>query len=130
MGQNLGIGLSYAELATKEGAKAVVIADLRLTREAETLVESSKGVITFQKCDVTVWKDLQDLIDASLTEFGDVPDVYVAAAGVFEPARKLYCKLLLSRNIILEVLIDVNILDLLEFLGRPRTLGSRRLQTY
>ena len=41
--------------------------------------------MVFVKCDVTVWSDLQELTHVSEREFGDVPDVWVAGAGIFEP---------------------------------------------
>lgn len=74
----------------------VIIADLRLTPEAEAFVkehEASKIVI-FTKCNVAVWKEMQNLITVSQKEFGDVPDVYIAGAGVFE---KVQCQLTLSK---------------------------------
>ena len=80
----LGIGLAYGLLARQQGAKKVILADLRLTEAAQAAVQSDENLI-FQECDVTKWKDLQDIIDVSLTKLGDVPDVYVASAGVFEP---------------------------------------------
>ncbi|EXJ71839.1 uncharacterized protein A1O5_04340 [Cladophialophora psammophila CBS 110553] len=83
-GGGSGIGLAYVQLAAKRDAKAVIIADLRLTGEAKALTEASSKVI-FERCDVTKWKDLQNLIDVSLARFRDVPDIYAASAGVFEP---------------------------------------------
>lgn len=80
----LGIGLAYCLLARKQGAKKVILADLRLTQEAKEAVQSDENLI-FQQCDVTKWKDLQNIIDVSLANLGDVPDIYVASAGVFEP---------------------------------------------
>lgn len=79
-----GIGLDYCLLARKKGASKVIIADLRLTEAAQRAVQSDPNLM-FQACDVTKWKDLQDIIEVSLQRFGDVPDVYVASAGVFEP---------------------------------------------
>ncbi|KAF7557156.1 hypothetical protein G7Z17_g939 [Cylindrodendrum hubeiense] len=61
-GGGSGIGLSYALLARKHGAKAVMIADLALTDEAQRAVDEDKN-ITFLRCDVTKWSDLQNLID-------------------------------------------------------------------
>ncbi|KAM5346073.1 hypothetical protein ACJ41O_009078 [Fusarium nematophilum] len=78
-----GIGLSYALLAQQKGARAVLIADINLTGEAKLATDHAS--IEFIKCDVTKWSDLQNLIDVSLDRFGDVPDVFVASAGVFEP---------------------------------------------
>lgn len=62
----------------------MIIADLRLTEDAKKAVESDESII-FLPCNVTVWKDLQAIIDTSLEKFKDVPSVYVASAGVFEP---------------------------------------------
>lgn len=81
---NLGIGLTYALLAREKGARKVIIADLRLTEHAKEAVRSDENII-FLPCNVTVWQDLQAIIDTSLAKLGDVPDVYVASAGVFEP---------------------------------------------
>lgn len=80
----LGIGLAYCLLARKLGAKKVILADLRLTQAAKEAVQSDENLI-FQLCDVTKWKDLQNIIDVSTARLGDVPDIYVASAGVFEP---------------------------------------------
>lgn len=80
-----GINLAFTRLAASHGAKCI-IADLRLTQEAEEYMKTAKGVV-FAKCDVTKWADLQNLITVSQKEFGDVPDIYVAGAGVFEPVR-------------------------------------------
>jgi NAD(P)-dependent dehydrogenase (short-subunit alcohol dehydrogenase family) len=81
----IGVGLAYVVAAKEAGARAVIIADLRLTKEAEAVVNDSKKTVTFEKCDVTKWQDLQNVIDLSLQTLGDVPDIYVASAGVFEP---------------------------------------------
>lgn len=83
-----GIGLAYGLLARQKGAKKVILADLKLTAAAQKAVESDENLI-FQQCDVTKWKDLQGIIDVSLTTLGDVPDIFVASAGVFEPVRTL-----------------------------------------
>ncbi|KAH7161081.1 hypothetical protein EDB81DRAFT_924426 [Dactylonectria macrodidyma] len=83
-GGGSGIGLAYALLARENGARAIMLADLALTDEAQRAVDESEA-ITFIRCDVTKWSDLQNLIDVSISTFGDVPDVFVASAGVFEP---------------------------------------------
>jgi NAD(P)-dependent dehydrogenase (short-subunit alcohol dehydrogenase family) len=84
-GGGSGIGLALARLCHSQGAR-VLIGDLKLTKEGETFTRSdSAGAIIFEKCDVSSWKSLHDLISASVTAFGDVPDVYVPCAGVFEP---------------------------------------------
>lgn len=81
-----GIGLEFCLLAREKGARKVIIADLRLTEAAQGAVQADPNML-FQVCNVTKWKDLQDIIEVSLHRFGDVPDVYVASAGVFEPVR-------------------------------------------
>ncbi|VUC32622.1 unnamed protein product [Clonostachys rosea] len=84
-GGGSGIGLSYALLALENGAKSVIIGDIAMTDEAQNIVTQKTNLI-FQHCDVTQWADLQRLIDISVAKFDDVPDIYVASAGVFEPA--------------------------------------------
>lgn len=80
-----GISLAFVQLAASQGAR-VIIADLCLSSEAEESVKNSQRII-FVKCDVTEWKDLQNLIEVSEEKFGDIPDVYVAGAGIFDPVR-------------------------------------------
>jgi len=84
-GAGSGINLAFARLCVQQGAK-VIIADLKLTAEASTFISSvsSKSVI-FVKCDVMKRSDLENLVVVSEKELGDVPDVWVAGAGVFEP---------------------------------------------
>ncbi|KAL4957620.1 NAD(P)-binding protein [Aspergillus filifer] len=77
-----GIGLELAKLVLAKGAK-VLIADLRLTPESESLVDG-KNVI-YLKTDVAKWSDLENIVTVSKEKLGDVPDVYVAGAAVFEP---------------------------------------------
>lgn len=86
-GAGSGINLSFAQFAVQAGAR-VIIADLKLTEDGEKFMkgEGSKAAI-FTKCDVTKRSELENLIKVSEKEFGDVPDVYVAGAGVFEPVR-------------------------------------------
>jgi NAD(P)-dependent dehydrogenase (short-subunit alcohol dehydrogenase family) len=54
----------------------VLLADLKLTKEAEEYTAKDKSNIAFEKCDVTSWDDLHNLITASVKKFGSVPDVY------------------------------------------------------
>ncbi|KAK2810058.1 hypothetical protein FQN50_003252 [Emmonsiellopsis sp. PD_5] len=87
-GGGSGIGLSFVQHALSLNAK-VLIGDLKLTPAAEELISSSnnekKTIVSFVKCDVAKWDELQNLIDSSLKIFGDLPDVYVPCAGIFEP---------------------------------------------
>ncbi|RDW94818.1 NAD(P)-binding Rossmann-fold containing protein-14 [Coleophoma crateriformis] len=85
-GAGSGINLSFAKLAIEQGAR-VVIADLKLTKEGEAFVkETNSRSVVFTKCDVTKRADLENLVQSSLDAFQDVPDVWVAGAGVFEPS--------------------------------------------
>jgi NAD(P)-dependent dehydrogenase (short-subunit alcohol dehydrogenase family) len=68
----------------------MIIGDLKLTPEAQHFVTSvGPDRIIFQPCDVTKWDQLQQLVSASEEKYGDVPDVWIAGAGVFEPVRLL-----------------------------------------
>jgi NAD(P)-dependent dehydrogenase (short-subunit alcohol dehydrogenase family) len=92
-GGGSGINLAFARLAVLQHSAYVLIADLKLTAEAEAFVAAYSTAITpgkgkrvvFVKCDVTKRADLENLVAVSREEWGDVPDVYVAGAGVFEP---------------------------------------------
>lgn len=66
----------------------MLIADIGLTKGGEDLVAVAKDV-HFQKCDVRNWDDLRSVIDKSVELWQDVPDVYVAGAGVFEPVSSI-----------------------------------------
>ena len=83
-GGGSGISLTLAKLAQKQGAR-ILIADLKLTEEAEAFVSSSPEDIKFQKTNVAKWSELSNLFTASVQHFKDVPDVVVAGAGVFDP---------------------------------------------
>lgn len=77
-----GIGLAFCKLALSSSAR-VIIADLKLNPDSERLVHENSNV-SFYKCDVRNWKELEALIPYSEAQFGDVPDVYAANAGVGE----------------------------------------------
>ncbi|TVY68906.1 Short-chain dehydrogenase reductase 3a [Lachnellula suecica] len=85
-GAGSGINLAFARLCIQHNAK-VLIADLKLTSEASTFLSTldSKTAV-FVKCDVAKRCDLENLVTVSEKEWGDVPDVWVAGAGVFEPS--------------------------------------------
>lgn len=83
----IGIGLAFVKLALTSGAR-VIIADLALSPAAEPLVRNDPNV-RFIKCDVQEWDNLEALIPFSEKEFGDVPDVYAANAGVGEPVSDI-----------------------------------------
>jgi NAD(P)-dependent dehydrogenase (short-subunit alcohol dehydrogenase family) len=67
------------------GAK-VVIGDLQFNQDAQKLVDGSGGNAVFKKTDVTNWKELNELVSLAKEKFGSTPDVYIAGAGIFEPA--------------------------------------------
>jgi NAD(P)-dependent dehydrogenase (short-subunit alcohol dehydrogenase family) len=85
-----GIGLAFVKQAIAATAK-VLIADLRLTDDAETFIKSvPANQLAFVKTDVAKRAELENLITFSENVFHDVPDVYIAAAGVFEPVSVPY----------------------------------------
>jgi hypothetical protein len=66
----------------------MVVGDLKLTPEAQNFVSSlGPDRIIFQPCEVTKWNQLQQLVSTSEEKYGDVPDVWIAGAGIFEPVR-------------------------------------------
>ena len=55
----------------------MLVGDLKLTKEAEDYIsKASSSDIVFEKCEVTSWDDLHNLISVSVKKFGAVPDVY------------------------------------------------------
>jgi NAD(P)-dependent dehydrogenase (short-subunit alcohol dehydrogenase family) len=84
-GGGSGIGLSFVQQAVENGAR-VIIADLKLTTEAEKFMKAAgEKTVVFAECDVSRRADLENLPKASEQAFGEVPDIYIANAGVFEP---------------------------------------------
>ena len=78
-GGGSGIGLALVKLCHSQGAR-VLIGDLKLTKEAEEYMSQSSGNdVAFETCDVSSWKSLHELISASVTKFGEVPDVVSTA---------------------------------------------------
>lgn len=85
-GGGSGIGFSFTKLCHEHGAR-VLVGDLKLTAEAEDYISKTdrKEAIAFEHCDVTSWQSLEKLITGAVRKFGEVPDVYVPCAGIFEP---------------------------------------------
>ncbi|WPG99277.1 Hypothetical protein R9X50_00209000 [Acrodontium crateriforme] len=85
-GGGSGINLEFVRLALQSDCR-VLVADLRLTRDAEKLVSNSGGKAAFTPCDVSKWSDLESLPARVSKVFGNdaIADVWVAGAGVFEP---------------------------------------------
>ncbi|KAH7032149.1 15-hydroxyprostaglandin dehydrogenase [Macrophomina phaseolina] len=85
-GGGSGIGLQIVKEAVAAGSK-VILADLRLTQEVAAFVRSrdSKDLV-FQKCDVSKRQEQEKLVEVAEQKWGDVPDVYISSAGLFEPS--------------------------------------------
>lgn len=64
------------------------MADLKTTPEARFILSTSPAV-RFTECDVGIWSQLENLITISEREFGEVPDIYVPSAGIFDPVSLL-----------------------------------------
>lgn len=86
-GGGSGICLSFAQLALTSGARGILICDLQLTAAAKDLVSQSTAKVHFMKCDVSKWNDLEAIPKQVEEAFGkgQVGDVWIAGAGVFEP---------------------------------------------
>ena len=82
-GSGWGIGKAVAVGLAEEGAK-VVIADLDETRGAAAAAEikSKGGQAIFVKTDVTNWENVENLVAATLKEFGQI-DILVNNAGAW-----------------------------------------------
>ena len=77
--------MAFSQLAHQQDAR-ILIADLRLTDAATKFVKANPSTTHFQETDVTDWSQLERLFSVSVERFGDVPDVCLPAAGLFEPA--------------------------------------------
>ena len=73
-----GIGQALCERFHREGAKAVVIADLDI-RNAEIVASAIGG--TAHQCDVTRESDIRRVIDATETKLGPI-DLFCSNAGI------------------------------------------------
>lgn len=84
-----GIGFSFARLCHEKGAR-VLIGDLKLTSEAEQYVSKAKNSeVAFQKCDVSSWDDLHNLISTSVEKLSAVPDVYAPVVRFREQSSEV-----------------------------------------
>ncbi|KAF2168804.1 hypothetical protein M409DRAFT_20821 [Zasmidium cellare ATCC 36951] len=86
-GGGSGICFSFAQLALTSGARGILICDLQLTPAAQDLINQTPDEVHFMKCDVTDWNDLEAIPPKVEEAFGkgQVGDVWIAGAGVFEP---------------------------------------------
>lgn len=83
-----GINLAFVRLALASNAR-VLIADLKLLPESQHLLRDpdTAGRVAYTKCDVAKWNELERIPSEVETAFGkgEVADVWIAGAGVFEP---------------------------------------------
>jgi NAD(P)-dependent dehydrogenase (short-subunit alcohol dehydrogenase family) len=86
----LGLSFEFVKLAVAQHNK-VIIADINLRPEAEEFLKTPEGTknAIFQHCDVAKRSELDKLVPLSESKFGDVPEVYIAGAGVFERVSPL-----------------------------------------
>lgn len=86
-GGGSGICFSFTKLALSSGAKGVLICDLQLTPVAQDLIDQHPDKVSFTKCDVSDWNDLEAIPGKVEGAFGkgETGDVWIAGAGVFEP---------------------------------------------
>lgn len=89
-GGGSGINLCFVETAAKLKPRGIIVADLRLTDEAQNKFNELKRLteLRFVRTDVAKRMDLENLIHTSKDVFQDVPDIYIAGAAVFEPVRQ------------------------------------------
>lgn len=98
-GGGAGINLVITKLLLERGC-SVVIADLRLSPEAEALVSgdryryvkpasAKRPSVVFQQTDVTDWSQLAALWTAALDAFGRI-NIVVNGAGICEPGSSFW----------------------------------------
>lgn len=102
-GGGSGINLAFVRLLHNAGCK-VLIADIGLHAEAQKWLDGLDDVDgenekdkssssrrnntvkpVFQRTDVTDWTQLERAFDVCRDTFGDVPDIVVPGAGIYEP---------------------------------------------
>lgn len=83
-----GINLAFTKLLYENGCN-VVIADLRPHPTANAFLDSIPGdaraKVLFRPTDVTIWSELEQVMQFAETHLGAVPDIVCPGAGVFEP---------------------------------------------
>ena len=92
-GGSSGIGRAIAMLFAREGAKVVVgdVSETALEGGEPTcaLIAQAGGVARFQRCDVSVWADVDALVSATVAEFGRL-DVMVNNAAIRGAGTRLH----------------------------------------
>jgi 3-hydroxybutyrate dehydrogenase len=102
-GGGSGINLAFVKLLVNAGCN-VLIADISLHPQAQEYLKtlpprqkasgsgSSTEVVSFQKTDVSDWSQLARAFDVCHERFGEVPDIVVPGAGVYEPSSNSFWK--------------------------------------
>jgi NAD(P)-dependent dehydrogenase (short-subunit alcohol dehydrogenase family) len=69
-----GIGRATAQVFAREGAKVIVSTDANIKGAEETvqLIEKTGGEATFVKCDVSMAKDVEDMVNKSVEIYGSL----------------------------------------------------------
>lgn len=92
-GGSSGIGRAISTLFAREGAKVVIgdVSETVLEGGAPTreVIEQAGGIVRFQRCDVSVWADVDALVSAAVAEFGRL-DVMVNNAAIRGAGTKLH----------------------------------------
>ncbi|RFU28573.1 hypothetical protein B7463_g7788, partial [Scytalidium lignicola] len=87
-GAGSGINLAFARVLFDKGCN-VLIADISLRPEAQAFIDSAaekqSPKVVFERTDVTDWSQLEKTFDVAKKEFGTVPDLVCAGAGIYEP---------------------------------------------
>ncbi|KXS98512.1 hypothetical protein AC578_5527 [Pseudocercospora eumusae] len=92
-GGGSGINLAFVKLAVETHNCRCLIADLKLTPEAEILYQKHPNLIAFTHCDVTKWSDLTSLPEKLKLLFRDpnlVAEIWIAGAGIFDGSSFAY----------------------------------------
>lgn len=92
-GGSSGIGRAIATLFAREGAKVLIgdVSETVLESGAPTreVIAEAGGIARFQRCDVSVWADVDALVSAAVAEFGRL-DVMVNNAAIRGAGTKLH----------------------------------------
>lgn len=81
-GGGSGIGFSFVKLLVQAGVK-VLVADINLTSDCETYLQSHKEAAHYLKTDVTSWSDLSNMFTHANAVLGSI-DLVCPNAGLFE----------------------------------------------
>lgn len=71
-----------------------------MSDDAQSWMESLKDQtqVHFQPCDVSDWQQLEAIPLRSRKILGVLPDVWIPAAGIFEPVCLLHCEMVSCSN--------------------------------